>query len=225
MNGRGPYNDNVSFDAEESSGVTSLAPVPAKPTRLSGLDENDRTQFFSVGALLDRGKAEAAREQVRVAREQVRAVMAAAAAASAVPHASHEPRKPARAGILRQIREASFARKASALLLPLLIVLLSFKPVFKKPKQGAVRAPLAVVVTSPQPDAPPQLKLATTPAAPPPTLPRGVSLEKAAADAVAAGDFMRAVALYRELSRREPARAAYTDALAILERRVRAKAP
>ena len=52
-----------------------------------------------------------------------------------------------------------------------------------------------------------------------------MSLEKAAADALAAGDFGRALGFYRELARREPAHAAYAHAVTILERRVRVQAP
>jgi hypothetical protein len=64
-----------------------------------------------------------------------------------------------------------------------------------------------------------------TPPQPAPTLPRGVSLEKAAADALAVGDFGRALGLYRELARREPTHAAYAHAVTILERRMRIPAP
>jgi hypothetical protein len=214
----GPYNDNASFDEEESSGVTSLVPVPVKPVRLSGLDENDRTQYFSVGALLERGKAVAAREQERGLHEP------------ATPPAEPLPGVPLEPGLLQQIRQASFARKASALLLPMLILLLVVKPVFKKPKHAAAPAAATSAASLPSASASApapavEPKLAATPAQPPPAVPRGVSLEKAAVDAVAAGDFTRALALYRELSRREPQRAAYKDAALVLERRVRAQTP
>ncbi len=237
MNRRGSHNGNARFDEKESSGVTRLAPVPVKTMRLSGLDDNDRTQFFSAGVLVERGKVVAAREQERAALEQARAAAAAAAmAAAARPPTPDHQSEPSKPGLVQQLRQASFARKATILLLPILLVLLLLKPVFKKPMQVAATAPgasaqaLAIAslpVNPPAANAPAAaaVALAATPPEPPPTLPRGVSLEKAAVDAVEAGDFGRALALYRELARREPQRAAYADAVKILERRVRAQAP
>lgn len=216
MNGRGPYNE-VGFDAEESSGVT-MAPVPVRPTRLE-LDESDRTQYFSVTALVERGKAVAARAEEP----------APPAAATERPQMTSVPAPtlPVKSGILQQIREASFARKASAAMLPLLIGLLLLKPVFKKSEASSTPASAATTtaLTTPKAVVAPEPKLAPTPAEPPPTLPKGTSLERAAADAIAAGDYERALGLYRELSRRQPANAAYREAARILERRESEKRP
>ena len=55
MSRHGPHN-GASVDEEESSGVTSLAPVPIKTMRLSVLHDADRTQYFSVNTLMERGK-------------------------------------------------------------------------------------------------------------------------------------------------------------------------
>lgn len=225
MTRRGPYGEL----AEPHSNVETLSPVPVKTMRLSGLTDEDRTQFFSTGALVERGKAVNVREQARLEYERGMAAKAADEAARAAATPVAPPPLDASAslaskmGIWSQIRDASLARKASALLLPLLIVLLLFKPVFKQPKPADSPVPAAATVATPTvlPDPP---KLAVSPAQPP-TLPRGVTLEKAAVDAVAAGDFTRALALYRELGRRDPARRAYQDALSILERRARAQAP
>jgi hypothetical protein len=71
----------------------------------------------------------------------------------------------------------------------------------------------------------PEQMLAPSPAEPPPALPKGVSLERAATDALSAGDFQRALASYRELSRREPTNAAYREAARLLERRSKVKPP
>ena len=208
MSRHGPDN-GASLDEEESSGVTSLAPVPIKTMRLSALQDADRTQYFSVNTLLERGKTVAAREQTRLSE-------------TPPPLAQQQPAKPS---IWQQIQQASLARKASALLLPLLISMLVLKPVFKKPKHGSAPVPSAAASVALRSPALPTPKLAATPPEPPPTLPRGVSLEKAAADSVAAGDFQRAGGLYRELLRREPKNAAYREALRILERRTQAHSP
>ena len=212
----------------EQSNVKTLSPVPVKTMRLSGLSDPDCTQFFATGALVERGKAVSLREQARLEYERgmaARAADEAAARAAAVAPGPSVAPVPSKPGPWQQFRGASWPRKASALLLPLLIALLVLKPVFKKPVPltapasapvAASSAPLAAELAVPS--AP---KLAPTPAQPPPTLARGVTLEKAAVDAIAAGDFTRALTLYRELSRREPGRQVYQDALSILERRVR----
>jgi len=217
MTGRGPYN-NAGLEAEESSGVT-MAPVPVKPTRLD-LDESDRTQYFSITALVERGKAVASRALPPVAP----------APSTERPHVTTLPPEPGpkKPGILQQIREASFPRKASAVMLPLLIGLLLFKPLKKNPSPSAAdTAETTTAMTTPKAVAAPEPEpqLAATPAEPPPTLPKGMSLERAAADAIAAGDFGRALALYRELSRRQPDNAAYREAARILERRAKDKLP
>lgn len=206
MSRRGPHH-GASVDEDESSGVTSLAPVPTKTMRLGVIHDADRTEYFSATTLLERGKTVAVREQT-TARE------------TPPPVALGQPPKPS---IWQQFQQASLARKASAVLLPLLLSMLVLKPVFKKSKHASLPAPSATVaLPSPALPAP---KLAATPPEPPLTLPRGVSLEKAAADSVAVGDFQRARGWYRELLRREPQNAAYREALRILERRVQAHSP
>lgn len=188
-----------------------MAPVPARTMRLGGLEDADRTQFYSVNTLLERGRAVAAREQAR-------------ASESEKPAAVEQPAKP---GILQQLRQASLVRKASALLLLLLISLLLVKPVFKKKPKPSNASVGTAASSTPRlaPATPSAVPPSTTPPEPVLSLPRGVSPEKAAADAVAAGDFQRAGALYRELSRREPGNAAYREAERILERRRRAQTP
>lgn len=217
MNHRGSFEDpQQGADGEETSGVTSLAPVPVKTMRLSGVSDSDRTAFFHVSTLLERGKALATRSQQQPP--------------PAPPGEQLTPALPTKPGIRQQIREASFARKASAVMLPLVAGMLLLKPVFKEPKSESppASAPASAsspAVAAPEPAASPQISLAATPPQPPPALPRGVSLEKAAVDAVAGGDFQRALTHYQELYRRSPDNAAYRQAQQILERRVRGQAP
>lgn len=219
MSRHGPHN-GASVDEEESSGVTSLAPVPIKTMRLSVLHDADRTQYFSVNTLLERGKTVAAREQVNSAVGPPPSLARIAEVSETPPPmVKMQPPTPS---IWQQVQQASWARKASAVLLPLLISMLVLRPVLKKPKHGSLPAPSAAASVALPSPAFPTPQLAATPPEPPPTLPRGVSLEKAAADSVAAGDFQRASGLYRELLRREPQNAAYREALRILERRARA---
>jgi hypothetical protein len=208
MSRPGPHH-GASVDEDESSGVTNLAPVPTKTVRLGVIHDADRTQYFSANTLLERGKTVAMREQTH-ARE------------TPPPIANGQPPKPS---LWQQFQQASLARKASAVLLPLLLSMLVLKPVFKKPKHASLPAPSAAATVGLPSPALPTPKLAATPPEPPPTLPRGVSLEKAAADSVAVGDFQRARGWYRELLRREPQNAAYREALRILERRVQAHSP
>jgi hypothetical protein len=213
MNPRGPYTDNTDFDTEESSGV-GLAPVPVKTVRLSALNDHDRTQFFHADSLVERGKAVAARDdQERQAR------LSAAAPADTTPPST----KPS---LLQRAWGASFPRKASALMVVLLVAMFALKPVLQKqaaatpaPATGATQVPAQHALATPPP------QLAATPPEPPPVLPRGTTLEKAAVDAVAAGDFRRALSFYRELARRNPNATAYHEAERILEQRVRAQAP
>ncbi|MDF3066781.1 MAG: hypothetical protein K0R38_2382 [Polyangiaceae bacterium] len=197
-----------------------MAPVPAKTLRLSELDESDRTAYFSVTALMERGKAVAARTQppppiAEPARLASEPPLAAPVTTSAPPQA-----KPS---ILEQLRDASMARKATLVIMPLLIGFIAMNPVFEaemtggaSPQPSASHAP-ALPQHVGESDA--QTRLAPTPAEPPPVLPKGVTLERAAADAIAGGDFQRALGFYRELSRRSPENASYREAARILERR------
>lgn len=231
---RGPKNDDA-FDSEESSGVTTtMATVPAKTLRLSELEESDRTAYFSVTALLERGKAVAARSEPPAA--------AAPPEVSAPPVPAERPQVtylapdtslPKKPGPWQQLREASLAKKAIVVMLPLLMGVLVLEPAAKKPRPAAGTSAAAAADGSPHaPVVPREVTaedaprlLATTPAEPPPALPKGVSLERAATDALSAGDFPRALGLYRELSKREPNNAAYREATRILERRAKEKLP
>lgn len=234
MNRRGPYND--AFDTEESSGVTTMAPVPAKTLRLSELDEKDRTAYFSVTALMERGKAVAARSEppLPVAPPPAAHLPPAPPVESRqTPGLDEEVSLPLERGVLQQLREASPARKATLVVLPLLIGLLALKPVFKKddaaagvspaPSAAASHAPMSSQHVAESEQAP--AAVAPTPAEPPAPLPKGVTLERAASDALAGGDFARALGFYRQLSRQNPEKAAYKEATRILERRQREKQP
>lgn len=227
MTHRGPYS-NDAFDSEESSGVTStMTPVPAKTARLSDLDESDRTAYFSVTALMERGKAVSARSEPPPAE----AAPSAPRPESALPE--QEPALvPKNPGILEQLRDASMVRKATLVVLPLLIALLAVTPIFKQapPAESsssavssaqlpAVAHPQHVAQTDPKP------LLAEAPAEPPPVPPKGTTLERAAADALAAGEYSRALGFYRELSRRDPNSVPYREATRILERRKREQQP
>jgi hypothetical protein len=201
-------------DADESSGVTTLRPVLAKPARLLDLTESDSTHYFSASDLLERGKA--------------LTVPSGLPEPPPTPEGSSAPvLAPARPSWLAQFRRASSGRKASALLLPLLCVGLLAKPMLEKAKSPT---------TASKPSAGPTVPIASAeakpPATPPPSatisalsLPRGVTLVHAAADSVATGDFSRAAALYRELSRREPTNPTYSVAARILSQRARARTP
>lgn len=203
-----PQND---LDSDESSGVTTLRPVPVKPARLIDLAESDSTQYFSASELLERGKALAA-----LASEPT--------APRAQPAPPQPPATPRRSGWLGQFRQASLARKTAALLLPLLCALLLALPALKKAVRPAISQPIASV---PAPVVPAQAKLS---APPPPTalapalaLPRGMTFAHAAADSLATGDFSRAASFYGELARREPENQAYRVIARILSERVQAR--
>ena len=199
-------------DSDESSGITTLRPVPVKQARSFELAESDGTQYFSAAELLERGKALAAH---------------ASEPASPLVQEAPPPTPAAlsRSSFIAQFRQASALRKASALLLPLLCVLLLVKPLLKRAEPRAAREPSAniaaklVAVES---------KLVAPPQSPPAseiTLPRGVTMARAAADSVATGDFSRALALYRELARREPENRVYAEAARILSERAQVRTP
>ena len=199
-------------ETDESSGVTTLRPVPVKPARLLDLAESDSTTYFSASELLERGKA-----------------LAAHSSESAPPPAEQVPSgpeaAPAPAGWIAQFQRASLARKACALLLPLLCLLLLTKPLLKESERAPASKPSANVATpivsaQPKQAAPPPLANVETVA-----LARGVTAAHAAADSVATGDFSRAATLYRELSRREPKNQAYREAARILSERTQPRAP
>lgn len=200
------------MDVDESSGVTALLPVANKTARLFELSESDSTSYFSASELLERGKALAARTVESVPPPAVNAVP------EPEPELAPAPAPP--------IRQTSFARKALAVILPLLCAFLLAEPLLRKPEQKAVPKP------TPSAAAPSATALlAITPpvasAAPdtPPVLPRGVTAAHAAADSVATGDFPRALSLYRELARRDPKNQVYREAARILGERAQTRSP
>jgi hypothetical protein len=214
-----PFSQANDVDEHESSGITSLLPVPVKTVRFDDLDESDRTQFFSVDQLLARRKSSLGSEASSEPSGPETAT--GAAAPPGMP-------KTRRSGPLQAFREASFARQASAVMLPLLLGLLLLKPVFRKPSQHAPGAPAAASIAKLKaPVLPRAAEVTSRPAAAAarPILPKGVSLERAAADSIAGGDFTRARALYRELSQHDPSNLAYREAARILEERARARTP
>jgi len=203
-----PQND---MDADESSGVTTLRPVPVKPARLLDLSESDSTQYFSATELLERGKLLAAQAS-QPSPPSIQQVLSTLETA------------PSRAGWLAQFRQASLPRKAVAILLPLLSVVLLAKPMLENAERPTPSKPHASVAAA----VPAPLKLAApAPAASValPALARGITVAHAAADSVATGDFARAAALYRELSRRDPSNQAYGVAARILSERARTQRP
>ncbi|HEY0465837.1 MAG TPA: hypothetical protein VGC79_16605 [Polyangiaceae bacterium] len=204
-----PQNEVQTDENSGITAVTTLRPVPVKPARLFELAESDSTTYFSATELLERGKTLAALESAAQARPEL----------PAVPEAAPRP------GWRAQFRRASLARKASAVLLPLLCVLLLVKPRLEKSEQPAPSKPSASVAA---PAAPAKAQLVS----PPPSasvatlaLARGVTAAHAAADSVATGDFSRAASLYRELSRSDPKNPAYSEAARILSERAMARAP
>lgn len=206
------------LDDDESSGVTSLLPVANKPARFFELSEGDSTSYFSASELLERGKALAART----------AEASAQPAVNAVPEPEPEPAPaPERPGWFAEFRRASFARKATAILLPLLCVLWLAKPPFRRsdPKVVSKPSPSAAAPSASASEKAIVPQVASAAPDAPPVLPRGVTDARAAADSVATGDFSRALALYRELSRREPKNQAYREAARILGERAQTRAP
>ena len=189
-------------EVDESSGVTALRPMPAKPARLFELAEGDSTAYFSASELLERGKALSAHAEE--------------------PEA--DPRPP-RASWLTQFGRASWTRKVSAIALPVLCVLLLARPLLQKSQKPVLSKPSSGAPV-------PELLVQAKPAVPPPSassttllLPRGVTAAHAAADGVATGDFSRAATLYRELSLREPQNQAYREAARILSKRTQTPSP
>ena len=197
-----------------------LAPVPVTPARFSDLSEAANTQYFSVKDLLDRGKALAAE-----AHPPVPAVSQPPPPARAISMPSAAPPRPARRCALEQVRDASLARKATLVVLPLLLLLLALKPPFKKRASVAGSRPSAAVTATqkphsaaaPVPEASPveevEQRIALAP---------GMTLQRVAVDSVTAGNFEQAFRAYRELARREPSNTAYAEAARILAARLRA---
>jgi hypothetical protein len=203
---------NEAFESEESSGVTSMAPVPAKPLRLNDVDEKDRTAYFSVTALVERGKAVAARVEAERAVEPPPPPPAPEPpTATAAPSAS----------LLQQLGEASLARKATLIVLALLLPVAAMTPVFDEEPAAKAPAPAHTPPLERHAAEPAPSPSTAAPLEPLPALPKGVTLERAATDALAGGDFGRARRLYEELARQKPGVPAYREAARVLERRLR----
>lgn len=221
-----PQND-VDLE-DESSGVTALSPVPVQPARFGDLSESDNTQYFSVKELMDRGKALAqdASPPAQAASQPPLPVYSTPPVAAPVPAAA----VPARPSALEQLRDASLARKAILVILPLLLALFVLKPPFKKraPVAASPAVPAASAKAKPEPTPAPLPEsepVVAEDVEQPIKLGRGVTLQRAAADSVAAGNFEQALSAYRELARREPSNAAYAEAVRILSARVSSRVP
>lgn len=198
-------------DVDENSGVTALRPVPSKPARLFELSESDSTHYFSATELLERGKALAVSQ-------------AAAASTQPAPEPPPEPGPTVEnPSALAQFQRTPLPRKALAVLLPLGCALLLVKPLLKPQASNTISKPVASASASLVPPAPRLEPVATGAAVPAVSLPRGVTAARAAADSVATGDFSRALALYRELSQREPKNPAYREATRILSDRTQTR--
>jgi len=208
-------------ETDESSGVTTLRPVPVKPARLLDLAESDSTTYFSASELLERGKALAAHssEPAPPAAHSSEPAPPAIEPTASVLEAAPPP------GWRAQFQRASLARRTAAILLPLLCLLLLVKPQLEKLGRAPASKPSSSVATTSA--ATPVQRAVPQPLASVETvaLARGVTAARAAADSVATGDFSRAAALYRELSRREPRNLAYREAARILNERVQPRAP
>jgi hypothetical protein len=196
--------------------VTRPLPPPEDP-------ETDRTLFLSVSDLMQRGSAEQARSDERAAP--------AAVAENQRPETSAERRHSLPRRLVNSLVAASLARKLTLAVLPLLITLLVLKPVFRRPAEAAKQARTAASSASPSSSAtsaaPSSSATATAAAAQRRSAVAnpGISLERSAADSLAAGDFDLALQHYRALAEQSPNSAAYRSAVKVLERRQGMRAP
>lgn len=187
--------------------------------------ETDRTLFLSVSDLMQRGSAEQARSDELAASAPV------AVAENQRPETSGGRRPSLPRRLINAVAAASLARKLTLAVLPLLLTLLVLKPVFRRPAEAAKQARAAASSASPSSSATsaaPSSSLAATASATPrrsPVASPGVSLERSAADSLAAGDFDLALQQYRALAEQNPDRAAYRSAVKVLERQQGMRAP
>jgi hypothetical protein len=125
--------------------------------------------------------------------------------------------------LLDSLANASLVQKAIIVLLPCLMAMLGLTPVLER---GAPiePAPAATPERKPSPEPEPMAAIPSTPPEAPrvqrPAIAPGTSLERAAADHVASGDFAGALELYRELAETR-SDAVFAEAARILERRAR----
>jgi hypothetical protein len=199
------------LEADESSGITSLRPVPVKTASYAELVDGDSTHYLSVSELLDRGKGLGAQPCESPLLPQ-----------PAAPDVGFTARAdPNLWRLWRQFRAAPAPLKASLVLLPVALValLLLAKPVVHRPLGAAPGMPSARIARPIVAALMTKLPAKPVLAASQVVLPRGVSLVRAAADAVATGDFSRAAQCYRELALREPNNRAYVEGARILAER------
>jgi hypothetical protein len=188
-------------------------PPPSAPSAPVNPPGAESTHYFSVEELLGR------RSPASIAEP--------APALPEVPSAGKVAKEPSG---LAAFRAASPARKAILAVLPLLIGLVLARPALRdRFAASAHSVPSATIYEAPaaalQPSADPQPSPPLAPPVPKMSLPNGVSLARAAADSVAAGDYARALALYRGLAAREPHNPAHARAVSILEQRARQAGP
>jgi hypothetical protein len=131
-------------------------------------------------------------------------------------------RPSARRTLLDSLANASLIQKAIIVLLPCLMVMLGLTSVLE-PEAPIEPAPAATPKPAPKPE-----QTAAIASTPPraarvqlPAVAAGTSVERAAADRVANGDFAGALELYRELAETRADGAAFAEAARILERRAR----
>jgi hypothetical protein len=197
------------------------------------LDEVERTLFLSVDDLKQRSQA--------LQQEAPSASAVVAASADAAPASVPAPpltdaasfaqavRPSLMRRLTRSIAAVSWARKATLVVLPLLIGLLLYKPVFRnqppRAKTPLAQAPARAARASSA--ARPHSKPAAAAPTPRPTrqAPPGSSLERAAVDSLAAGNYPQALDIYRSLATANPSRTAYATAVKVLERQQGAAAP
>jgi hypothetical protein len=225
-------------------------PLAAAPD----VDEGEHTLFLAPEALIRRGERKAATEQDTIVSEpslghtewfDVEAAPAdstqalSAETTQALREESSEiyrsPRLPLAQRIRQSIALASPARKATLVVLPLMLLLVSLKPIFKPRPSPAKRAIAAAAIApsarNTEPPAPAAaLVPARAPLEPSPAsaaaaaglngvaVKPGVSLERAATDSLASGDYARALELYRALAAARPEAPAYSSAVKVLER-------
>lgn len=142
----------------------------------------------------------------------------------AQPPPALEERATLRQRIALSFRAASFARKATVLLLPVALVVallpLPPRPSDAPPPTSSVAPPRAANaaleaggIESVRPAAPGRATL--------PAIPAGQTLSRLAADRLAAGEWEQALNLYRGLEQRHPEQPVYKETVRIIERQLK----
>jgi hypothetical protein len=134
------------------------------------------------------------------------------------------PKPPGARRPLDSLANASLVQKAIIVLLPCLMAMFGLTPVLE-PEAPIEPAPAATAQPKPAPEPEPMAALVPPPLQAPrvqrPAIAPGTSVERAAADHVASGDFAGALELYRELAETRSDAAVFAEAARILERRAR----